>query len=111
MTTHHHDYLIEAAGYIGKCADFLLNHLEQLMSAESDAAKQEIAALRTDIASLEMSLNDSRAATAAAVAAAADDKQALIDLQAEAAAMRQQIASLIATADATTASATQPHAA
>jgi predicted nucleic acid-binding Zn-ribbon protein len=111
MTTHHHDYLIEVAGYVGKCADFLLNHMEHLMSAESGAAKQEIASLKADIASLEIALNDYRAATAAAVAAADDDKQALIDLQAEAAAMRQQIASLIATADATTASATQPYAA
>ena len=83
-----------------KCADFLMSNMEQIMSPESEAAKQEIAALKADIERLGTYISDDRTSTADALAAAASDKQALIDLQAEAAAMRERIAALIGPADA-----------
>ncbi len=99
----HHDWLTEASGYLADGAARLLVQMEEVMSTESDAAKAEVEALKNDLETVFGQLKSTRedvvAATTArdaALAEAAEDKQALIDLKAEVSAIRDHAATLVA---------------
>lgn len=91
----HMQWLAEVGGYMGEVTSLLVNHLEKIpMSAESDAAKQQLAALKADLDTLASELQGAIVTHTATSDDASANKQALEDLQAEAAALRAQVASI-----------------
>ena len=66
------------------------------MSAESDAARAELAAFKTEFEAFAQRVAADHASIAAANTAAAEDKQALVDLQGQAAQLRADLAAAIA---------------
>lgn len=91
----HHDYLAEIASYLGARTLSIIILLENIMSAEADAAKAELTNLLAVIDQAKAAIEADRAKVVQATAEAADNKQALLDMQPQLAAAAHDLANAV----------------
>lgn len=92
----HMQWLVEVGAYMGEVSSLLASHLVEKipMSAEADAAAQQMAALKSDLSSLAAELQSAMTTHTATADDASANKQALLAANAEIIQLRAQVAAI-----------------